>query len=161
MSPGKEMKWEPFLQGHILGMSWTPEAIFPRTLPHIFHNPSLEMLSSKAQSLQQVLLTVFLVRLMKKWVSSRQGREQLFWFRISTTKKSSESNNLHQLDQHQIPECPGFSLFDKVDKRHAILSQQRDITLSKEIKHSCCHIYFERHKVGQGCVEPAPGAGSQ
>lgn len=91
-------------------------------------------------------------------VSSRQAREQLFWFRFSINKKSSESNTSCQSGQQQIPECSGFSLFDKIDKPHPTLTQQRDKTLSKEIKHSVLSHLWGETRAGQGCAEPAPGA---
>lgn len=92
-----------------------------------------------------------------KWVSSYQAREQLFWFRFSINKKSSESNTLCLLGQQQIPECSGFSLFDKTDKPHPIPTQQGDKILSKEIKQSCCHICEGRHRQDRAVLNCSRG----
>lgn len=118
-------------------------------LPHIFHSHSLER--------QPDLLLASLDD--ERRVSSCQAREQLFWFRFSINKKSSESNTLCQLGQQQIPERSGFSLFDKINKPHPTPTRQRDKSLSKEIKPSVLSHLWGETQVGQGCAEPAPGAG--
>lgn len=127
---------EPILKSHSLATNWTPEAILLRGFPSHVQQPQFREAAHRSSVLTARSIAGFPGENDDKWVRSHQAIEQLFCFRFSIAKKSSERRKFCQLGQQQIPECSGFSLFDKMDKPQPIPTKQKVKTLFKETKHT-------------------------
>lgn len=94
-----------------------------------------------------------------EWVISRQGRQQLFWFRFSINKKSSESNKSCQSGQQQIRSVLIFHYLIKwINLIQYLASSRLKPSPNKLNAHSLTSVYEDKYRpLRMAHIQPGMG----